>query len=132
MTPEYDEEAVEAVQEAMQAHERKDILAHPTLKTVANWYAQKAEAYKRKACNAHQSKTRQELSEKGGKATKKIVQRIDKLPAQAIMYLKMDREGFRGQAEGTFTTEPREIDGIIKRACQTIYDGTKGQGSGSS
>ena len=41
------------------------------------------------------------------------------------MYLRRDQRGPQGQAEGTLTTDPKELDSIVKRAWNKICQGTK-------
>ena len=40
-------------------------------------------------------------------------------------YLERDAEGREGQKIGTITSDPGEIDGIVRRAWKNIYAGTK-------
>ena len=62
---------------------------------------------------------------KGGKGIKEVVKKLDNVNAQPITYLQRDQAGKKGQAPGTITTDPEEIDGIVRRAWRKIYAGTK-------
>lgn len=65
------------------------------------------------------------MEQKGGRSIRQIVKRIDKDYAQPIMYLQRDKVGPQGQAVGTITTSPKEIDAIVRRAWDAIYQGSK-------
>ena len=47
--------------------------------------------------------------------------------AAPLLYVKRDKEGPQGQPIGQFTTNPQEIDGVVKRAWKKIYDGNCNQ-----
>ena len=85
----------------------------------------KAENFRQRAREAYGGKIRRSMEEKGGKGVKEVVARIDNRQAQPIAFLERDREGPQGQEAGTITTDPKEIDGIVKRAWKKIYAGTK-------
>ena len=123
--PEFDLEAVEKTKKLAEAYKTKSIMAYPVIKNAADWYAAKADSLRQEARTKYVKKLKEELNEQGGKAVKKIIKRIDKVQAQPIMYLKRDREGIEGQSVGTYTTDPKEIDGIVMRAWKKIYEGTK-------
>ncbi len=73
-------------------------------------------------CDA--KKLKEDLSKPGGEATKRVAQRLGKSQAQPIMFLKRDQQGALGQPEGTITTDPKELENIVKMAWKKIYDDT--------
>ena len=56
---------------------------------------------------------------------KKAYKKIASDAAKPIIFLKRPEEGHLGQAAGTFATSPKELDSILTRAWQLIYNGTR-------
>ena len=57
------------------------------------------------------------------KGIKAMSNAINPAPARPLMYTKRDKVGPNGQAIGSITTDPREVDQIATRAWQKIYNG---------
>lgn len=55
---------------------------------------------------------------------RKAYKKIASDAAKPIIFLKRPEEGHLGQAAGTFATSPKELDSILTRAWQLIYNGT--------
>ena len=104
---------------------REDIMAYPRLKLVAEWLHGKAANLRQSAIDKYICKIQKKMEKKGGHGLKEVVKRIDNKQALPTAYLERDREGKQGQPKGTITTDPGEIDGIVRRAWMKIYSGTK-------
>lgn len=57
------------------------------------------------------------------KGIKVISKLISDPPAQPLLCVKRDRDNGEGAKQGAITTNPYEIDGVVKGAWKTIYDG---------
>ena len=54
---------------------------------------------------------------------KVMAKRIHGPKAAALLYVKRDAKCGEGKIPGTFTTDPAEIDAVVRRAWQHIYKG---------
>ena len=57
------------------------------------------------------------------RGTKQIGRRIDKEAAKPLMYVERREEGPNGQRPGTIATDPIEVDAIVRKAWNKVYDG---------
>ena len=104
---------------------REDIMAYSKLKLVSEWMHNKAATLRQGARYKYARKIRTKMEQKGGQGLKEVVKRIDNRQAQPIAFLERDKERQQGQSKCTITTDPRDIDGIVRRAWMKIYSGTK-------
>ena len=113
-TPSWDEEVKEKIKEVAALAKRGDIMAFPGLRRIAEWMHKKEADYRTRARNCYQKLIQGRMQQKGGKGLKEVVARIASRESQPISYLERDKECPKGQNVGTVTTDPGEIDGMIK------------------
>ena len=63
---------------------------------------------------------------KGGKGIKKISRSIGDPAAKPLIFVKRDQDTADGGKKGDITTNPSEVDAIVKRWWKNIYDGIGG------
>ena len=124
-SPYHDEEARNKIAVAAEAYVGKKDNTHPLLRDTATWFKDEADKYKNKAKQHYMRTINAKMSAVGGKATKEVGKRIDNRDIQPIKYLVRDNVGPKGQEAGTVTTDPKEIDAIIRRTWKNISDGPK-------
>ena len=89
---------------------------------VVKWYKDKHDKTRVIAIAAARTATREAMEHKT-KGLKKMAAAIHATPPRPLMHTKRDRVGPNGQAIGTITTDPAEVDGIATRKWQQIYQG---------
>ena len=118
----HDQEAVDTTHNAFRAWEDAEENAQEKVAEAARHHKDKAKTYRRRA-DAAKKKERKEDRQDGSKGQGKISKALNQPPAQPILYLSRDKPGPRGQPIGSTTTDPKEIDRIVRHAWNSIYSG---------
>ena len=77
-------------------------------------------------CRAVVRKTKVEENSNGGKGVKKIANLVGEAKARALTAIERDKDTSDGGRKGEITTNPKDVDAIVKRAWKIIYDGIGG------
>ena len=71
-------------------------------------------------------KLRKEANSDKKDGIKQLSRAIESEPAKPLLCVKRDRDTPDGGKQGEITTNPEEVDAIVKRAWKEIYDGMAG------
>ena len=77
-------------------------------------------------CKRIVKKAKTEENSKGGEGIRKISNLIGEAKAKALTGIERDKDMSNGGRKGEITTNPREVDAIVKRAWKAIFDGIGG------
>ena len=69
------------------------------------------------------TKIKSEANSDKKQGIKKLSRAIGEAPAKPLMFVKRDMDTDDGGKKGEITTNPQEVDAIVKRAWKVIYDG---------
>lgn len=89
---------------------------------VKMWYQAKAKGMKQAAMDATQANKKSQMEHRT-KGLKVMSKAVGLRPASPLLHAVRDILGPAGQAIGSVTTSPTEVDGIARRAWKAIYDG---------
>ena len=99
-----------------------NIMMVPWMRRLAAKYYERSVAEKKKALTKR-NQEKQEAYSKKGKGQWEINKSMRGESASPLAALKRKKKGPRGQAPGTITTDPEEVDEIIREAYGKIYAG---------
>ena len=68
-------------------------------------------------------KQQREKNDEAKRGIKHIARRIDQNAAPPLKFVKRDAHCTDGGKVGTITTDPQQVDGVVRRAWQNIYQG---------
>ena len=100
---------------AYKAWEEEEGDAQDKIAEAAKHHEDKAKAFRQRE-EAAKKKERKQARQDGSKGQGRISKALNPPSAQPILYLARDRPGPKGQPLGSTTTDPNEIDGIVRRA----------------
>ena len=95
----------------------------PTLKRAANKYHGEAKTHRDKAEQIEDQKRAERYSEKSGGQLQICKDKGSTFAAPLVAVKRMEA-GSAGQAKGTIATSPAEVDSILRKVLDNIYDGS--------
>ena len=79
---------------------------------------------------AERSRLQREENDDAKKGLKAMSRRVDGPSATPLLYVKRDEHCGPDHKVGSFTTNPDEIDAVVRRAWKSIYDGSTNDAKG--
>ena len=99
-----------------------NIMLVPTLKQAASKYHGKAKTHRDKAVQIEDQRRAERYSEKSG-GQWQICKDMGGNLGAPLVAVKRTEAGPKGQAKGTIATSPKEVDSILRKVLDKIYDG---------
>lgn len=109
--------------EDVKACDIRNSLHVPKLLKAAQRHIEIAKAWADKARSERRNNAKQ-ASQDGSKGINVMSKATGGNGSKPLLYVKRDEECFGGGRPGTITTNPKEVDGIVRRAWQQMYDGS--------
>ena len=99
-----------------------NIMVMPWVRRMAKKYHERCEAEKRKHAEKQENERQKRFAAKG-KGQWEISKSMRGESASPLTALRRKTRGPRGQAPGTITTDPKEVDAIVRGTSGKIYAG---------
>ena len=103
----------------------KNTIHAAKMQRLGEQHAEKAKAYNAKV-KAEVIKAKRQTNDSAAKGMKNVSRSISGPTAKPLMGVFRDRDTPDGGKKGQMTSEPAEVDAVVKRAWQAIYQGMEG------